>query len=120
MKRFLIILGILFIGKISIAQQLYYSDFISSMELITDTCWTDWSEWQQYYTEIEINKDSIVVYDNDVYYIYQQTKDSINNIIVFKTTNQQGDTVQLRFRTQDFVKQLYIDLKNKIWVYNLN
>ena len=50
----------------------------SSMELISDSCWTDWTDWEQCFTEIEITKDSIVVYNEDVYIIHEQLEDEID------------------------------------------
>ena len=106
------------------SQKVYYADFFSSMELISDSCWTDWSDWYQHFTEVEIYKDSIVVYDEDVYIIHGQLEDEIdeNSVTsIYRATNKEGNCVQLRLRIQcDGIKQLYIDFKNKIWVYNLN
>lgn len=105
------------------SQKVYYTDFFSSKELITDTCWTDWSDWYQHFTEVEMYKDSIVIYDEDVYTIHKQLKNEDENSVtsVYRATNKKGDYVQIRLRIQcDGIKQLYIDFKNKIWVYNLN
>lgn len=106
------------------SQKVYYTDFFSSMELISDSCWTDWSDWQQHFTEIEMYKDSIVVYNEDIYIIYEQLEDEVdeNSITsIYKAINNKKDYVQIRLRTQcDGIKQLYIDFKNKIYVYNLN
>lgn len=106
------------------SQKVYYTDFFSSKELIADSCWTDWSDWYQHFTEVEMYKDSIVVYDEDVYTIHEQLEDIIDeNTItsVYRTSNKKGDSVIVRLRIQcDGVKQLYIDFANKIWVYNLN
>lgn len=114
---------ILTVGTV-FSQKVYYTDFFSSKELITDTCWTDWSDWQQHFTEIEMYKDSIVVYDEDVYIIYEQLEDEVdeNSITsIYKTINNKKDYVQIRLRIQcDGIKQLYIDFNDKIWVYNLN
>ena len=106
------------------SQKVYYTDFFSSKELINDTCWTDWSDWKQHFTEVEMYKDSIVVYNEDVYIIHGQLEDEIdeNNITsIYRATNKKGNCVQIRLRTQcDGIKQLYIDFDDKIWVYNLN
>lgn len=124
MKKFITTLLLIFSVGLSFSQKIYYTDFFSSMELISDSCWTDWSSWQQHFTEVEIYKDSIVVYDEDVYTIHEQLEDIIdeNNITsVYRTSNRRGDHVIVRLRRQyDGVKQLYIDFKRKIYVYNLN
>ena len=107
-----------------LSQKVYYTDFFSSMELISDSCWTDWSDWYQHFTEVEMYKDSIVVYNEDVYVIYEQLEDVIdeNSITsIYRAINNKKDYVQIRLRIQcDGIKQLYIDFKNKIYVYNLN
>lgn len=122
MKKFLFILMLLFTTTLSYSQT-YYTDYMSKM-IMVDSCWTDWSDWYQHFTEVEIYKDSIVVYDEDVYIIHKQLKDEIDETSVtsiYKATNKKGDCVQIRLRIQcDGIKQLYIDFKNKIWVYNLN
>ena len=103
------------------SQKVYYTDFFSSMELISDSCWSD---WYQHFTEVEMYKDSIVVYDEDVYIIHEQLEDIIdeNSVTsVYRTSNKKGDQIIVRLRIQcDGVKQLYIDFNDKIWVYNLN
>jgi hypothetical protein len=64
------------------------------------------------------------VYNEDVYTIHEQLEDIIdeNNITsVYRASNRRGDHVIVRLRRQcDGVKQLYIDFKRKIYVYNLN
>lgn len=124
MKKFITTLLLIFSVGLSFSQKVYYTDFFSSKELITDTCWTDWSDWYQHFTEVEIYKDSIVVYNEDVYTIHEQLKDEINKTSVtsiYRAINKEGNCVQIRLRIQcDGIKQLYIDFKNKIWVYNLN
>lgn len=106
------------------SQKVYYTDFFSSKELVNDTCWTDWSDWYQHFTEIEMYKDSIVVYDEDVYTIHGQLEDEIdeNSITsIYRATNKKGTYVQIRLRIQcDGIKHLYIDFDDKICVYNLN
>lgn len=124
MKKFILtLLMILTVGTM-FSQKVYYTDFFSVKELVNDTCWTDWSDWQQHFTEVEMYKDSIVVYDEDVYTIYKQLEDEIdeNSVTsIYRATNKKGNYVQIRLRTQcDSIKQLYIDFDNKIWVYNLN
>ena len=124
MKKFILtLLMILTVGTM-FSQKVYYADFFSTKELITDTCWTDWSDWYQHFTKVEIYKDSIVVYDEDVYTIHKQLKDEIdeNSVTsIYRATNKKGNYVQIRLRTQcDGVKHLYIDFDDKIWVYNLN
>ncbi len=124
MKKFITTLLLIFSVGLSFSQKIYHTNFFSSKELITDTCWTDWSDWYQHFTEVEIYKDSIVVYDEDVYTIHRQLKDEIDETSVtsiYRATNKKGNYVQIRLRTQcDGVKQLYIDFDDKIWVYNLN
>lgn len=122
MKKFLFILMLLFTTTLSYSQT-YYTDYMSRM-IKVDSCWTDWTDWEQCFTEIEITKDSIVVYDEDVYIIQGQLEDEIdeNSVTsIYKAINKKGDRVQIRLRIQcNGIKQLYIDFKNKIWVYNLN
>lgn len=122
MKKFLFILMLLFTTTLSYSQT-YYTDYMSRM-IKVDSCWTDWTDWEQCFTEIEITKDSIVVYDEDVYIIHEQLEDEIeeNSVTsIYKAINKKGDRVQIRLRIQcNGIKQLYIDFKNKIWVYNLN
>lgn len=107
-----------------LSQTTYYTDFFSIKELVNDTCWTDWSDWQQHFTEVEMYKDSIVVYDEDVYTIHGQLEDEIdeNSVTsIYRATNKKGTYVQIRLRIRcDGIKQLYIDFDDKIWVYNLN
>ncbi len=106
------------------SQKVYYADFFSVKELVNDTCWTDWSDWYQHFTEVEMYKDSIVVYNEDVYTIHGQLEDEIdeNSVTsIYRATNKKGNYVQIRLRIQcDGIKQLYIDFNDKIWVYNLN
>lgn len=106
------------------SQKVYYTDFFSVKELVNDTCWTDWSDWYQHFTKVEMYKDSIVVYNEDVYMIHKQLEDIIDeNTVtsVYRTSNRKGDQIIVRLRIQcDGVKHLYIDFDDKIWVYNLN
>lgn len=122
MKKFLFILMLLFTTTLSYSQT-YYTDYVSRM-IKVDSCWTDWTDWEQCFTEIEITKDSIVVCNEDVYIIQRQLEDKIdeNSVTsIYRATNKNGDYVQMRLRIQsNGIKQLYIDFKNKIWVYNLN
>lgn len=122
MKKFLFILMLLFTTTLSYSQT-YYTDYMSRM-IKVDSCWTDWTDWEQCFTEVEIYKDSIVVYNEDVYTIHEQLEDETdeNSVTsIYRATNKKGDYVQIRLRIQcDGIKQLYIDFKNKICVYNLN
>lgn len=121
MKKFILTLLMLLTVGTMFSQKVYYTDFFSSRGITTDTCWTD---WQQHFTEVVMYKDSIVVYDEDVYTIHGQLKDEIdeNSITsIYRATNKKRNCVQIRLRIQcDGIKQLYIDFDDKIWVYNLN
>ena len=121
MKKFILTLLMLLTVGTMFSQKVYYVDFFSSRGITTDTCWTD---WQQRFTEVEMYKDSIVVYDEDVYIIHEQLEDIIDeNTVtsVYRTSNRKGDQIIVRLRIQcDGIKHLYIDFDNKIWVYNLN
>lgn len=103
------------------SQKVYYTDFFSSRGITTDTCWTDWVPC---FAEVIVYKDSIVVYDEDTYFIQQKLEDVIEENVTtirYKATNKDNERVQIRLRIQcDGIKQLYIDFNDKIWVYNLN
>ena len=57
MKKFLFILTLLFAVNTSYSQT-YYTDYMSRM-IKVDSCWTDWSDWEQCFLKINIT-DSII------------------------------------------------------------
>lgn len=124
MKKFILTLLILLTVGTMFSQKVYYTDFFSVKELVNDTCWTDWSEWRQHFTTIELYTDSVVVYNEDVYKICKHLEDEFDDSgYTFRcvATNKKEETVQIRLWIQfNGIKQLYVDFDNKIWVYNLN
>lgn len=106
------------------SQKVYYTDFFSSKELVNDTCWTDWSDWYQHFTYVELYTDSVVIYNEDTYKICKHLEDEVNeNGVVFScvATNRKKENVHLRLLIQsNGTKHLYIDFDKKVWAYNLN
>ena len=110
MKKFLILL-ILTLSTINLCALDYYSNFISRKELV-DNVWLDWTDWEPHYVKISIT-DSIITIDNKIYPVKSIKK--IDNTTLFEIS----DTMFIRYRIQDSVKQLYLDYKNIIYCYNL-
>ena len=124
MKKFILTLLILLTVGTMFSQKVYYTDFFSVKELVNDTCWTDWSEWRQHFTTIELYTDSVVVYNEDVYKICKHLEDEFDDSgYTFRcvATNKKEETVQIYLWIQfNGIKHLYINFDDKIWVYNLN
>ena len=105
----------------------YYSSFTSYKMLINNN-WTDWTDWREYYVEIVFNTDSntITIYDADIekvykiHPIYEKSEDSNSITIKYKVVESENNCLYIRFRNQnDGVKQLYLDYKDLVYVYNL-
>lgn len=105
----------------------YYSNFTSYKRLV-DNSWTDWTDWREYYVEIVFDTDSntITIYDEDIvkvykiHPIYEKSEDSNSITIKYKVIESENNCLYIRFRNQyDGVKQLYLDYKDLVYVYNL-
>lgn len=129
MKKILTLLMLLLIfTSNSIPREVcYYSSFISYKRLVNDT-WTDWTNWREYYVEIIFNTDSntITIYDENIikvykiHPIYEKSEDSNSITIKYKVVESENNCLYIRFRNQhDGVKQLYLDYKDLVYVYNL-
>jgi hypothetical protein len=96
--------------------------------MLINNNWTDWTDWKEYYVEIVFDTDSnaITIYDeniNKVYKIhpiYEKSEDSNSVTIKYKVVESENNCLYIRFRNQyDGVKQLYLDYKDLVYVYNL-
>ena len=105
----------------------YYSNFTSYKILINDI-WTDWTNWREYYVEIVFDTDSntITIYDENIEKvykinpIYEKSEEYNSTTIKYKVVESEDDCLYIRFRNQyDGVKQLYLDYKDLVYVYNL-
>lgn len=105
----------------------YYSNFTSYKRLVDNT-WTNWTDWREYYVEIVFNTDSntITIYDENIvkvykiHPIYEKLEDCNSIIIKYKVVESENNCLYIRFRNQyDGVKQLYLDYKDLVYVYNL-
>ena len=122
MKKFLFILALLFTVNISYSQT-YYSDYMSKMVMI-DSCWTDWSDWEQCFLEINITDSVVSIWNCQDYKILEITdieEDCYSRTIKYKVSYNKDYIIYIRFRKQrNGVKQLYLDYDKVIYVYNLN
>ena len=105
----------------------YYSNFTSYKRLV-DNSWTDWTDWREYYVEIvfDIDSSTITIYDADIekvykiHPIYEKSEDCNSIIIKYKVVESENNCLYIRFRNQyNGVKQLYLDYKDLVYVYNL-
>ena len=129
MKKIVLILGLLLSFSIMYSQEIeYYSNFTSYKRLIEKDKWTDWTDWREYYVEIVFNTDSntITIYDENtekiykIHPIYEKSEDSNSITIKYKVVESENNCLYIRFRNQhDGVKQLYLDYKDLVYVYNL-
>ena len=129
MKKIVLILGLLLSFSIMYSQEIeYYSNFTSYKRLIEKDKWTDWTNWREYYVEIVFNTDSntITIYDENIvkvykiHPIYEKLEDSNSITIKYKVIESENNCLYIRFRNQhDGVKQLYLDYKDLVYVYNL-
>ena len=129
MKKIVLILRLLLSFSIMYSQEIeYYSNFTSYKRLVEKDKWTDWTDWREYYIEIVFNTDSntITIYDTDIekvykiHPIYEKSEDSNSTTIKYKVVESKNNCLYIRFRNQhDGVKQLYLDYKDLVYVYNL-
>ena len=105
----------------------YYSNFTSYKRLVNNT-WTDWTDWREYYVEIILDTDSntITIYDADIekvykiHPIYEKLEDCNSITIKYKVVESENNCLYIRFRNQyDGIKQLYLDYKDLVYIYNL-
>lgn len=129
MRKIFIIFMLLLVSTSNIISRetCYYSNFTSYKMLINNT-WTDWTNWREYYVEIVLDTDSntITIYDEDIekvykiHPIYEKSEDSNSITIKYKVVESENNCLYIRFRNQhDGVKQLYLDYKDLVYVYNL-
>lgn len=129
MKKILALLMILlvFTSNTVPREVCYYSSFTSYKKLINNT-WIDWTDWREYYVEIvfDTNSNTITIYDTDIekvykiHPIYEKSEDSNSITIKYKVVEAKDNCLYIRFRNQyDGVKQLYLDYKDLVYVYNL-
>ena len=122
MKKFLFILMLLFTTTLSYSQT-YCTDYMSRM-IKVDSCWTDWTDWEQCFTEVTINDSTISIYDVQEYTILEivdTEEDDYSQTIKYKVVYNKDKVIFIRFRKQiGGIKQLYLDYENVIYVYNLN
>lgn len=122
MKKFLFILMLLFTTTLSYSQT-YYTDYMSKMVMI-DSCWTDWTDWEQCFLEVNITDSIISLWNVQTYKIIapveiEEDVTSINKR--YKVVYNKDNVIYIRFRKQrNGVKQLYLDYDSVIYVYNLN
>ena len=123
----LLMLLLVFTSNANSREVCYYSNFTSYKMLINNN-WTDWTNWREYYVEIIFNTDSntITIYDEDIekvyktHPIYEKSEDSNSTTIKYKVVESKNNCLYIRFRNQhDGVKQLYLDYKDLVYVYNL-
>ena len=129
MKKIVLILGLLLSFSTMYSQEIeYYSNFTSYKRLIEKDKWTDWTDWREYYVEIVFDTDSntITIYDENIikvykiHPIYEKSEDSNSITIKYKVVESGNNCLYIRFRNQhDGVKQLYLDYKDLVYVYNL-
>lgn len=122
MKKFLFILTLLFTVNLSYSQ-IYYTDYISKMVLI-DSCWSDWTDWEPCFVEINITDSTISLWNIQTYKIIapiEVEKDEISITNRYKVIYNKDNIIYIRFRRQrNGIKQLYLDYDKIIYVYNLN
>lgn len=129
MKKIVLILGLLLSFSIMYSQEIeYYSNFTSYKRLVEKDKWTDWTDWREYYVEIVFDTDSntITIYDEDIEKVYKihptyEKSEDCNSITIrYKVVESENNCLYIRFRNQnDGVKQLYLDYKDLVYVYNL-
>lgn len=123
----LLMLLLVFTSNAIPREMCYYSNFTSYKILINNN-WTEWTDWREYYVEIVFNTDSntITIYDEDIvkvykiYPIYEKSEDCNSITIKYKVVESENNCLYIRFRNQhDGIKQLYLDYKDLVYVYNL-
>ena len=102
--------------------QTYHTDYMSRMILV-DSCWTDWTDWEQCFTEVTINDSTISIYDVQEYTILEIVdieEDCYSRTIRYRVAYNKDDIIFIRFRKQiGGIKQLYLDYDDIVYVYNL-
>ena len=98
----------------------YYANFVSYKKCINNE-WQDWTNWQQCWAEVTFKANEIIV-GNKTYTIYstntQKDKDCVTILHEAKDYNDTPIVIRIRYQN-DGVRQLYLDYKNIIYVYNL-
>lgn len=129
MKKVLTLLMLLLVSTSNAnpREACYYSNF-TSYKMWINNSWTDWTDWREYYVEIVFDTDSntITIYDENIekvykiHPIYEKSEDYGSITIKYKVVESENNCLYIRFRNQyDGVKQLYLDYKDLVYVYNL-
>ena len=90
--------------------------------VMIDSCWTDWSDWEQCFLEINITDSVISIWNCQDYKILEisNIEDCYSRTIKYKVSYNKDYIIYIRFRKQiNGVKQLYLDYDKVIYVYNL-
>ena len=122
MKNLLLVL--LMFLSVNMCSQTLYTDYVSTMSLISKDKWSDWSEWESCYYKVIIDLDSNIIIINGSKYIIDKYIETISDdnskTTKYAVINYDNKSCFIRVREQkDGVKQLYIDYDNIIYVYNL-
>ena len=122
MKNLLLVL--LMFLSVNMYSQTLYTDYVSTMSLISKDKWSDWSEWESCYYKVIIDLDSNIIIINGSKYIIDKYIETISDdnskTTKYAVINYDNKSCFIRVREQkDGVKQLYIDYDNIIYVYNL-
>lgn len=107
-------------------EEIYYTDYISHKQLLSNNEWTDWSDWEYCHHKITITEDSITIdkkTETEIYIIeteYEVQKDSNSDTFKFKVIDDYERVLYIRLRFQyNGVAQLYIDYDDVVYAYNL-
>ena len=132
MKKFLIVLAMVFITIGSFAQSngniLWFRTTEFAMKYVDDDgYWTDWSDWEKSNMKIkfDLEKEQIIIYspNRQTYYLLEELDpptDSKGKQIKFSFIDQDDDYGSFRIRKQNNgTVQFYVDFKNISWVYNV-
>lgn len=98
----------------------YCANFVSYKKYVNNK-WQDWTDWQQCWAEVKLEENRIIVGDK-TYTIYsirnQKDENSVTILHEVKDCNETHIVIRLRYQN-DSVKQLYLDYKDLVYVYNL-